>query len=74
MSWSWFLEQFRQYVARDWNPICIIYDRHNDILNAIANVDYLQESWTYHRFYLWHIFSNLMTKFKCFNEQVQGYT
>ncbi|GJV69293.1 uncharacterized protein Tco_1484802 [Tanacetum coccineum] len=37
-SWSWFLEQFRYYVAQD-RGLCVVSDRIRGIINAMMNIE-----------------------------------
>nr|KAJ0198791.1 hypothetical protein LSAT_V11C600328360 [Lactuca sativa] len=62
-SWSWFLYQFRHFVAQD-RQLCVISDRHQGIIHAMANLEEWEEPLGYHRFCLRHIRSNLMKKYK----------
>ena len=63
-SWSWFLHALCQYVTgRD--GICLISDRHRDILDAINNEEVgWNEPRACHRYYLRHVASNFNTKYK----------
>ena len=59
VSWSWFLFQLKTHVVKDENRVCLISDKHPDILNAIAD-EFIgwSPSCAYHRYSLRHIFSN----------------
>jgi transposase-like protein len=37
-SWYWFLERLKQMVVGDVLDVCVIHDRHKDILQAISNI------------------------------------
>ena len=58
-SWSWFLFQLKTHIVKDRNRVCLISDRHADILNTIADESI---GWNtpraYHRYCLRHICSN----------------
>lgn len=62
-SWSWFLVQFRLFVAQN-RSLCVISDRHGGIIHAMENLEDWQEPFAYHRFCLRHVRSNFMTRFK----------
>nr|KAJ0190406.1 hypothetical protein LSAT_V11C800448770 [Lactuca sativa] len=62
-NWSWFLYQFRHFVAQD-RQLCVISDRHQGIIHAMENLKEWKEPLRYHRFCLRHIKSNLMKKYK----------
>ncbi|GJY17685.1 uncharacterized protein Tco_0389176 [Tanacetum coccineum] len=62
-SWSWFLEQFRYYVAQD-RRLCVVSDRHRGIINAMMNIEEWKKPMGYHRFCLRHLRSNFNSKFK----------
>nr|GFA56945.1 hypothetical protein [Tanacetum cinerariifolium]GFA67761.1 hypothetical protein [Tanacetum cinerariifolium] len=61
-SWSWFLYQFRHFVAHD-RQLCVISDMHKGIIHAMSNMAEWKEPLAYHRFCLRHIRSNFMKKF-----------
>ncbi|GJZ50104.1 MULE transposase domain-containing protein [Tanacetum coccineum] len=50
-SWSWFLEQFKYYVAQD-RRLCVVSDRNRGIINAMINIEEWKEPMGYHRFCL----------------------
>ncbi|XP_031737534.1 uncharacterized protein LOC116402427 [Cucumis sativus] len=63
-SWSWFLRALREYVT-DRYGICLISDRHRDILSAINNEEVgWSEPRAVHRYCLRHVASNFNQKYK----------
>jgi transposase-like protein len=37
-SWYWFLDRLKQMVVGDVSDVCVIYDRHKCILQAISDI------------------------------------
>jgi hypothetical protein len=37
-NWYWFLKRLKQIVVRDVSDVCVIYDRHKGILQAINDI------------------------------------
>lgn len=62
-SWDWFLRLLRCYVVPD-KSICLISDRHEDILSVISHQTEWQSPNVVHRFCLKHIRLNFETTFK----------
>nr|XP_043625636.1 uncharacterized protein LOC122597068 [Erigeron canadensis] len=59
-SWGWFLNLFEEHVgSQRQGDLCIISDRHQDILNAVSQID----GW-HHRYCLRHVCSNVNSHFK----------
>ncbi|XP_031120356.1 uncharacterized protein LOC116023494 [Ipomoea triloba] len=69
-SWTCFLKRLARHVFYDLPSICIISDRHAGIDVAYNKLPELQSSRVKRRFYLRHIRSNVMTRFK--NSRLKG--
>ncbi|KAL0446558.1 UNVERIFIED_CONTAM: hypothetical protein Slati_1783700 [Sesamum latifolium] len=64
-SWRWFLEMLAKHLMLDDNDrICLIFDRHSGLINAINFVPAFTFSRGVHHFYLRHVCSNFNTKYK----------
>ena len=71
-SWFWFLERLKTMVVRDRNDICLIYDRHKGILQAIGDIQNgnpdrrRQASWPdlHSRWCMRHMGANFHKQFK----------
>ncbi|KAK9100350.1 hypothetical protein Scep_023780 [Stephania cephalantha] len=63
-SWGWFLRMLRKHVT-DREGICVISDRHPDILEAVnIPINGFCPPKGYHRYCLRHLLSNFGTQFK----------
>nr|GMD14537.1 uncharacterized protein LOC109164720 [Ipomoea batatas] len=63
-SWTWFMKLLAQHVFGDVEHICIISDRHGGIDVAFRDLPELSEPRIQRWYYLRHLRSNLMTRFK----------
>ncbi|KAL0435087.1 UNVERIFIED_CONTAM: hypothetical protein Sradi_0216600 [Sesamum radiatum] len=63
-SWRWFLKCLPNLMLDDDDRICLIYDRHSGLINAINFVPAFTFPCGVHRFCLRHICSNFNTKYK----------
>jgi transposase-like protein len=70
--WYWFLERLKQMVVGDVSDVCVIHDRHKDILQAISDIKegseerYRATQWpdVHSRWCMRHMGANFHSKFK----------
>jgi hypothetical protein len=71
-SWYWFLERLKQMVVGDVSDVCVIHDRHKDILQAISDIKegsqehYRAAQWpdVHSRWCMRHMGANFHSQFK----------
>lgn len=63
LSWGWFMDRLRKFVALRRHGICIISNRHYGILAAMQNPGWC-EPHDHHRFCVRHLAANFATAHK----------
>ncbi|XP_074356606.1 uncharacterized protein LOC141696334 [Apium graveolens] len=58
-SWGWFMDRLRRFVAGRRHDICIIYNRHAGIMEAMRQTEWC-EPYNHHRFCIRHLSTNFV--------------